>query len=170
MKSNFETCFNDVIKTEGGYVNDPVDPGGMTNLGVTRAAYESYLGHVVTEQEMRDLTPETVMPFYKEKYWDAVMGDELPEGVDYAVYDVAVNSGIKWAIHFLQEALETGVDGKMGPITLKLAQEADPKQLITKICQIRENFLQHERTFWKYGRGWTNRVNSVETIASKMAS
>ena len=93
MNSNFERCLQHTLKEEGGFVNNPKDPGGMTNLGVTKRTYEQYVGHPVDEETMRGLTPEMVAPLYKKMYWDVVKGDQLPDGVDYCVFDVAVNSG-----------------------------------------------------------------------------
>lgn len=93
MKNNFEQCLALVLRSEGGFVNNPKDPGGMTNLGVTKATYESYVGRSVDADEMKGLTPDTVAPLYKKMYWDKVRGDDMPAGVDYALFDLAVNSG-----------------------------------------------------------------------------
>ena len=92
MKENWENAFLAVLKHEGGYVNHPRDPGGMTNLGVTKRAWEAYVGHEVDEAAMRALTPDVVKPFYKKMYWDKIKGDDLPPGVDYAAYDC----GMRW--------------------------------------------------------------------------
>ena len=91
MKDNFVKCLTMLLKHEGGYVNHPRDPGGMTNLGVTKKVYERWIKRKVTEQEMKDLKPENVAPIYKVNYWDAVRGDDLPSGVDWAAFDWAVN-------------------------------------------------------------------------------
>ena len=94
MRDNWETAFEKVLAHEGGYVNDPRDPGGRTNLGVTQRAWEAYVDDCVSEDFMRKLTPNIVKPFYKAMYWDKIKGDQLPSGVDYAAYDLAVNSGV----------------------------------------------------------------------------
>ena len=93
MKENFNKCLTMLLHHEGGFVNHPKDPGGMTNLGVTKAVYDKWVGANSSEQEMRDLTPEDVAPIYKKNYWDRVKGDDLPSGVDWACFDWAVNSG-----------------------------------------------------------------------------
>jgi lysozyme family protein len=93
MKSNFSECLEMLLEHEGGYVNHPSDPGGMTNLGVTKRVYDEWIGRESTEEEMRDLTPEDVAPIYKQNYWDRVKGDQLPSGVDWCAFDWAVNSG-----------------------------------------------------------------------------
>jgi hypothetical protein len=94
MRENWDDCFEMVLKHEGGYVNDPRDPGGRTNLGVTQRAWEAYWNRKSSEEEMRKLTPGIVKPFYKAMYWDKIRGDDLPSGVDYAAFDLAVNSGV----------------------------------------------------------------------------
>ena len=117
-QSNFGRCLDMLLKHEGGFVNHPKDPGGMTNLGVTRATYEQFLGRAVTEDEMRALTPEDVAPVYKKDYWDKVKGDDLPSGVDWCVFDWAVNSGPARAAKALQLVVGATVDGAIGPKTL----------------------------------------------------
>ena len=93
MKENFDKCLEMLLSHEGGFVNHPEDPGGITNLGVTKKVYDEWTGRESTEQEMRDLTPEDVAPIYKKNYWDRVKGDSLPSGLDWACFDWAVNSG-----------------------------------------------------------------------------
>ena len=83
MKRNFDECLAMLLSHEGGFVNHPKDPGGMTNLGVTKAVYDKYVGHESTEAEMRALTREDVAPIYKANYWDKACCDDLPSGVDW---------------------------------------------------------------------------------------
>ena len=92
MNDNFQLCLSYLLKSEGGFVNNPKDPGGMTNLGVTKATYEAYVGHEVDEATMRSLSPNDVALLYKRNYWDKVAANSLPAGVDYCVFDTAVNS------------------------------------------------------------------------------
>ena len=87
MDGNYDKCLEMILHHEGGYVNHPKDPGGMTNLGVTRRVYESWLGHAVDEHTMRGLTPEDVGPIYKKNYWDRIKGDDLQEGLNLCVLD-----------------------------------------------------------------------------------
>jgi hypothetical protein len=94
MKKNFDHCLDMLLEHEGGFVNHPKDPGGMTNLGVTRATYEQYMGRGVTEAEMRALTVADVAPIYRAEYWDKARCDDLPSGLDWAVFDWGVNSGM----------------------------------------------------------------------------
>jgi hypothetical protein len=169
MKENWDKSFAMVIKSEGGFVNNPKDPGGMTNLGVTRSNWQAYLNRDVTEAEMRALTPDAVKPFYKAMYWDKIKADQLPSGVDYAAYDFAVNSGTGKAAKFLQEIAGVVADGAIGPKSLEAINACDPKQTIDDLCDMRLNFLKHLSTFDTFGKGWSIRVADVKAKASSMA-
>jgi lysozyme family protein len=169
MKENWDSCFAMVLKHEGGYVNNPKDPGGMTNLGVTRKNWEAYLDHDVTEADMRALTPEIVKPFYKKNYWDKIRGDELPSGVDYAAYDLAVNSGTGRAAKYLQQIAGVTADGVIGPQSLKAIKKCDAEDVVDEICNMRMDFLKNLNTFDTFGKGWTIRVNDVRAKATEMA-
>ena len=171
MLSNFDHALDALLEDEGGFVNNPKDPGGMTNLGVTKAAWEEYVGHPVAEKEMRALTPEIVKPFYKKKYWDRVRGDELQDGLDYCVFDVAVNSGPGRAIKFLQTECGVPADGGFGPTTFAAVSQFTGdalKTFITGYCQERLKFMQSLPTWPTFGNGWKNRVTKVEKRALEM--
>ena len=111
MKENYQTALNNVLRSEGGFVNNPKDPGGMTNLGVTKRTYEQYVGHPVDEETMRGLTPETVAPLYKQMFWDAVRGDDLPDGLDADASDL-VNKVCNERLVFLQSLNTWATFGK----------------------------------------------------------
>jgi len=168
MNGNFEQCLALVLKAEGGFVDNPHDPGGMTNLGVTKETWESYIGREVDEQEMRNLGPLDVAPLYRKKYWDLAMCEDMPAGVDYCVFDAAVNSGVSQSIKFVQRALDVVIDGVIGPQTLGAIRQRDTEELIEQICEERLQFLQSLRTWPTFGNGWSNRVTSVQQNALKM--
>jgi len=170
MQSNFEQCLKELLVHEGGFVNHPQDPGGMTNLGVTKRVWEEWTGHEVDEKQMRALTPELVAPLYKRKYWDACRSDDLVSGVDYAVFDVAVNSGAGRAIKFLQSCVGVDADGGFGPRTLDAVKvaEKDPERLIELYSAKRLEFLQSLKTFETFGKGWSRRVAEVKDKALTM--
>jgi lysozyme family protein len=168
MISNWQKSFELMLKSEGGYVNNPVDPGGMTNLGVTKATWENWVGRESDEAEMRELTPEKVEPLYKKKYWDAVRGDELPMGLDYLMFDFAVNAGAGRAIKTLQTAVGVTPDGGFGPMTMAAVQAVDPVDLIERFSQAKEDFYRSLTTFATFGKGWLNRVADVKVKASAM--
>jgi len=157
-----------MLKSEGGFVNHPSDPGGMTNLGVTKATWENWVGRESDEAEMRGLTPEKVEPLYKKKYWDAVRGDELPMGLDYLMFDFAVNAGAGRAIKTLQTAVGVTPDGGFGPMTMAAVQAVDPVDLIERFSQAKEDFYRSLTTFATFGKGWLNRVADVKVKASAM--
>jgi lysozyme family protein len=171
MQSNFELCLKMMLAHEGGFVNHPKDPGGMTNLGVTKRVWEEWVGHEVDEKQMRELTPEKVAPLYARKYWDAVRANELVSGLDYAVFDVAVNSGPGRAIKFLQSCVGVVADGGFGPRTMAAvkAAESDPAALIEMYSAKRLEFLQSLKTFETFGKGWSRRVAEVKEKALSLA-
>jgi lysozyme family protein len=172
MKENFDASFARIIKSEGGYVNDPLDRGGETNLGVTIGAWGAYLNRDIQPGEMKLLTQDTVKPFYRSMYWDKVKGDDLPVGVDYAVFDFAVNAGVGRAAKFLQRAVGVVDDGIIGSGTLGQVAKTDPSNLL-------ENFANQKQRFYnrladtnpsqqKFLKGWLARVDHVQTAAESM--
>lgn len=168
MKNNFEPSFELVLKEEGGYVNNPKDPGGMTNLGVTKRAWEAWCGKTVSEEFMRGLTPEAVKPFYKAQYWDKIKGDQLAAGLDYAAFDLAVNSGTGRAAKYLQQLAGVPQDGVLGVKSMEAIGETDPRQMADAICELRMDFLRRLADFNTFGKGWSSRVGRVRLRAMTM--
>ena len=169
MKDNFNKCLEMLLHHEGGFVNHPKDPGGVTNLGVTKRVYEQWVGHRVSEQVMRDLTVEDVAPIYKKKYWDRIKGDDLPSGIDWAAFDWAVNSGTGRAAKAVQKVVGAVRDGAIGPKTLALVSKQDPKYMIQEIGKIRQEFYENLSTFETFGKGWTRRNKETTEVAMDMA-
>jgi lysozyme family protein len=170
MKDNFDQSLAYVLKSEGGFVNNIKDPGGMTNLGVTKATYEAYLGRAVTEDEMKALTPDTVAPLYKAMYWDKVRGDDLASGLDYALFDFAVNSGPRQATKFIQNIASVPADGMMGDRTVQQLANLDASDCITRLCDERLQFLKQLNTWDTFGKGWQKRVDAVQKRALDMVN
>ena len=168
MKSNFQQSIDAMLVSEGGFSNNSKDPGGMTNRGVTKTVWEGWTGHDATEQTMRNLSTADVTPLYKKKYWDAVQGDALPSGVDYCVFDTAVNSGAGRSIKLLQRSIGVTDDGFLGPNSLAAILVSDVGSLIDKYCDARNEFLQSLSTFDTFGKGWTRRVLEVNLKAKEM--
>jgi lysozyme family protein len=168
MNENWEKSFQMVLKSEGGFVNNPKDPGGMTNLGVTKKVWEEFVGHEVDEAEMRALTPELVKPLYKKNYWDKIKGDQLPIGVDYAAYDLSVNSGTGRAAKYLQRIAGVPDDGAIGPKSVEAIQSCDPDQTVDALCDMRLEFLKRLPTWDTFGKGWGRRVEEVKAKALEM--
>ncbi len=168
MKENFDKCLEMLLSHEGGFVNHPEDPGGITNLGVTKKVYDEWTGSESTEQEMRDLTPEDVAPIYKKNYWDRVKGDSLPSGLDWACFDWAVNSGSGRPAKAVQRAVGATQDGAIGPQTLGLIMEKDPEEIINYVYGVRQDFYKSLKTFETFGRGWTRRNKETLNQALEM--
>lgn len=169
MKSNWDAALAAVLHHEGGFVNHKDDPGGMTNLGCTKTTWEKWCGHPVDEADMRALTPVDVAPLYKDKYWDKVKADELPAGVDYVVFDTAINSGPGRAAKLLQEAIGTTPDGAIGPLTLRAVAAMPAADVINTFQDRRLAYLQTLPTWSTFGRGWGRRVEEGRVLALQMS-
>jgi len=169
MKHNWETAIKHILKWEGGYVNHPSDPGGMTNLGVTKRVWEEWTGKPATEADMRGLTIEMVTPLYKKRFWDAVRGDDLPAGVDLCVFDCAVNAGVGRASRFLQQVVGVAADGAIGPKTMEAVTKMSADEIIEKFCDLREAHYKILSTFATFGKGWMRRLDGIEAESKHLA-
>lgn len=167
--SNFEKCLEIILHHEGGYVNHPKDPGGETNLGVTKRVYEEWGG----TKDMKDLTVEDVAPIYKKNYWDRIKGDDLPSGLDLCIFDFAVNAGPGRAAKMIQKMIGVTVDGGIGPNTLRaigLYEEemGGVAEVIAEYQKQRQAYYESLSTFDTFGRGWTRRVDETTITATEM--
>lgn len=178
MKENWDKAFELVIAHEGGFTNDERDPGnklpdgrkGCTMLGCTQANWEAHIGKKVTQDDMKALDKNDVKPLYKKNYWDAVCGDQLPAGTDYAAFDFAINAGPRAAVKLLQKAVGAVADGAMGPATMRAINSVSPLDLLPKFSKAKEDFYKSLPTFAVYGKGWLKRVADVEAKASTMVA
>ena len=168
MKENYNEALRAILKHEGGFVNHPKDPGGMTNLGVTKKVWEKWVGHAVDEKAMRALTPEVVGPMYKKKYWDAVKADDLPDGLDYLMFDFAINAGPSRAVKTLQKTIGATPDGAIGPKTMQALKDTDKYELVERFSTEKEAFYRSLPTFAVFGKGWLRRVAESKTYAETM--
>lgn len=175
-KSNFAACLKVVLDHEGGYSDHPSDPGGATNRGITRRALAEWRGISpwwdLSKQAVKALGPDETRDIYRARYWDAVCGDELPAGLDLAVFDFGVNSGPSRAVGHLQAALGVRRDGIVGPVTLGAIQRAEAENrisdLIRTVSTRRMSFLKTLSIFPVFGAGWTRRVADTEIRALGM--
>lgn len=171
MRENLETALKHVLVHEGGFVNHKDDPGGATNRGVTQRVYDAYRDRQgQSRRSVRAITAEEVADIYKRQYWDAIRGDDLPSGLDYAAFDYAVNSGPRRAAQDLQRELGVAVDGVIGNVTLAGVAKADVYDLIDRLCARRMRFLKGLKHWPTFGKGWTRRVTDVAEIAMAMAT
>lgn len=165
----FAVCLKTVLRHEGGYSDHPADPGGATNMGVTRKTLARWRGvapwTLLPKSEVKALGKDEVARIYRSLYWDACAAGKLPNGLDLAVFDFGVNSGPDRAVRTLQEALGVETDGIAGPVTLAAAARADRHAAINAICDRRLAFLRRLATFPTFGRGWTRRVADIRAAA-----
>ena len=146
----FDQCFDKLISHEGGVSENPKDPGGLTNYGISQRAYPNL--------DIRSLTLAEVKQLYKRDYWDRAQCDQLPSQLSYLVFDAAVNSGIGQSIRFLQRAVGTADDGVMGAITLSAIKRMDAESVCAKFLGQRLEFMAKLSTWDTFSRGWCRRI------------
>jgi lysozyme family protein len=167
MASNFQECLDLVLKSEGGWVNHPSDPGGETNLGVTKRVWEEYVGHPV--DSLKKLTKDDVAPLYELKYWRPCYCEVLPRGLDFVVFSMGVNAGPGRSVKLLQQSIGCVPDGVIGPRTRELISSSNGSTLIAKFSETRREYYRSLKTFPIFGKGWLNRVDHEEAEALDMA-
>jgi len=168
-RENYGACLKHVLKWEGGYVDHPKDPGGATNHGITRATLSKHRGKPVSKQDVRDLSVAEAGEIYRPRYWLAVRGDDLPDGMDLVAFDGGVNSGPSRGARWLQKGLGVAADGRIGPQTIEAAlTHSTPVKAIQRACLARMGFLRQLRTWSTFGKGWARRVADTEATAVAM--
>lgn len=170
LRSSFDVALALVLRHEGGFVNHPRDPGGATNFGITRGTLARARGRTVSVEDVRTLSKAEAADIYRNFYWERIRGDEVPPGLDLALFDCAVNSGPARAVRMLQTVLDVPADGIVGPVTLAAARKADPAETVRRLTQARLAFLTRLPTWPVFGRGWRRRVLSIEREALRLAS
>ncbi|PYE87868.1 glycoside hydrolase family 108 protein [Phyllobacterium leguminum] len=168
-QGTFPKCIQYIFAEEGGFSDNPADPGGATNMGITQATLAAWQGQAVTLEDVEDLSRQTATAIYQEEYWDKIDGDNLPAGLDYAVFDFAVNSGPPRAAMTLQEIVGVAADGLIGIQTIQAVDSQSTEYLINTLCDRRLAWLQTLSTFNTFGNGWTGRVERVRTRALALA-
>lgn len=148
----FEQSFQEVMLSEGGYVNDPKDPGGETKFGVSKRAYPNL--------DIYNLTLDDAKTIYRDDYWDKCNCDDLPNGVSVMVADFAYNSGTSRAVKCLQKCLGLPQTGSVNQTLIEKSKSVPINTLLLNYKKTRLNFLQSLSTWNRYGKGWTNRVNA----------
>lgn len=161
MKTNFDACLDHVLLFEGGYVNHPSDPGGETNMGISKRSYP--------RENIKGMTRDRAAQIYRNDFWAPVRGDDLPSGLDLVAFDPAVNSGVSRGAKWLQSALGVTADGKIGPATVAAARAADVQATIDGACDLRLSWLRTLPTWKTFGKGWSRRVESIRDTAKAMA-
>jgi lysozyme family protein len=160
-----------LLAHEGGYTNHPSDPGGPTNFGITIHDYRKYVKPAATAADVKAMTLDEAKRIYRTKYWDAQRCDDLPAGVDYAVFDYGVNSGIGRSGKVLRRCLKLADDSSaVTDAAIAAAAEADAKALAAAICDERLRFLQRLKTWDVFGKGWGRRVAEVKAHSLALAA
>lgn len=169
--SEFDRSLAKVLLSEGGYSNNPADPGGATMRGIIQRVYDPYRDRMKKpRQSVKNITNAEVSAIYKANYWDLAKCDQLPAGVSYVVFDGAVNSGPAQSIKWLQRALGVPVDGQIGPGTINAANNLDNASLLVdRICDQRLVFMKALKTWGVFGKGWAARVASVRATGKAWA-
>ena len=159
-----------LLAHEGGYTSHPDDPGGPTNFGITIADYRRYAKADATAADVRAMPVDAAKAIYRKRYWDAQRCDELPAGVDYAVFDYGVNSGIGRSGKVLRRMLHLpDASSAVTDDVVAAARAADARALVTAICDERLRFLKSLKTWAVFGKGWGRRVAEVKAVALEMA-
>lgn len=158
----FEDAIGLVLKYEGGYVNDPDDPGGETNFGISKRVYPNL--------DIKNLTLTEAVMIYRKEYWDAVRASELPEGIRLLVFDTAVNMGVGSTVRMLQLLLEQKQDGILGAKTMLSLREANPETLSRELRRLRLRRYLRLPHFPKCGEGWIARLLDVTYESGKGAA
>lgn len=161
----FEHAVDIILEFEGGYVNDPKDPGGTTKYGITQRVYDSWM-HYKKEPiaSVSSITKKEAKEIYKVQYWDAIQGNLLPKYLGICLFDFAVHSGIAKAIRTLQRVIDVEPDGIMGLLTLQTIQKKDEKQIIQDLLDQRLAFLKKLSTWKIYRNGWSRRIEELRKI------
>ncbi|RDV02135.1 glycoside hydrolase family 108 protein [Undibacter mobilis] len=168
--SSYDGALAGLLAHEGGYSNHPSDPGGPTNFGITIADYRKYVKADATAADVKAMTIGQAKAIYRARYWDAQRCDELPAGVDYAVFDYGVNSGIGRSGKVLRRLLKLpDTTHQVSDEVIAAARVADAATLVAAICDERLRFLKALKTWPVFGRGWGRRVAEVKAAALTMA-
>ena len=152
----FAKALEIVLKHEGGYVNDPDDAGGETNKGISKRAYPNL--------DIKNITDEEVANIYKRDYWDKCSCDRLPSYLKLFVFDTAVNMGVGRAKKMLQQAVDTVVDGVVGPNTLRQAGKVRKNYAIMNLVGLRwarYHEIAKRGNNKKFLNGWLNRLADI---------
>lgn len=148
--TEFKTTLDRVLGHEGGYVNDPADPGGETNWGISKRSYPNV--------DIKNLTRDQAAAIYLRDFWTPLKADRLHDGVAFQLMDSAVNSGIAQSIRFLQRALDVADDGHFGPNSLKASENMSETDQIMRFNAERIEFMTKLKNWPNHGKGWMRRI------------
>jgi lysozyme family protein len=172
MADLFDPCLTFTLAQEGGYVDDPADPGGATNRGITLATLRHWDHEpTLSSADVRDMTQQTAAAIYRALYWNVLRGDSLPAGVDLSTFDFGVNAGTRRGAELLQQVLglpSDQVDGAVGPETLHATLAADAATVIGGLAEHQATYYRSLPEFGRFGRGWLERTERRRQAALAM--
>ncbi len=169
-KTTYEPALARLLEHEGGYTNHPADPGGPTNFGITIYDFRKYVMPNATAADVKAMRIEQAKGIYRAKYWDAQRCDELEPGVDYAIFDYGVNSGIGRSGRVLRRILKLAdTSSEITPAIVAAANARPAAELAAAICDERLAFLRALRTWPVFGKGWGRRVVEVKAFSLAIA-
>lgn len=156
---SYETTFERLMGNEGAYVNDPADPGGETNWGITWPVLHQAISRkiVPADTTIASLTRAQAKMIYKPMFWDAAGLDDYDPAVAYQAMDVAVNSGVTAATILLQRAAGVAADGRIGPVTRAAIKAKDRNDMLMLLTAERMEFQTKLKNWPAAGKGWTRR-------------
>lgn len=163
-------CLEQIWPFEGGYVDHPQDPGGATNIGITFDTLRRWRGRAITKADVRNLTKQEAAEIYEQRYWRPLNGERLRTGVDLAVLDFGINSGVSRAAKYTQAIAGVAQDGRIGPITLAALDKIPSREFIKTLCARRLSFVQSLAIWNTFGKGWSRRIAHMEATALSWVS
>lgn len=167
---SYDESLRRLLLHEGGYTNHPRDPGGPTNFGITIYDFRKYVMPGATADDVRRMKLEDAKVIYRAKYWDAMRCSDLEPGVDYAMFDYGVNSGVGRAGKVLRRLVGLpDSTSEVTPEVIRTAQAVMSAQLVGMICDERIRFLKRLSTWPVFGGGWGRRVSEVRNYATSIA-
>ena len=169
--TNFPICLAFTLKSEGGYSDNPADPGGATMEGITLSTYRDWEhDQTLTAEDLKQITSEEVSSIYQANYWTSTLCDSLPPGVDLMCFDMSVNAGTSRSVKLLQATVGSSIDGTMGPNTLANVAKIDATMLINQLAIHQSAFYKSLATFPTFGNGWLSRVHARQQMALTLAT
>ena len=173
MLNNFEKSLQYVLESEGLFTDNPLDSGGATMKGITLDTYRLFKKNThLTPNDLKNISDADISTIYLNQYWNACRCSELPNGIDYCVFDMAINSGTGMSVKLLQKSVGTDIDGVLGSITLALIKGKDQLGLIRAFSDQKESFYRNvvakRPSQSVFIDGWLARINDVQERAIKM--
>jgi uncharacterized protein (TIGR02594 family) len=176
-RDHFADALAHVLEMEGGFSDDPYDPGGPTNKGITLATFAKWRGETLTAQSrsrlidaLKRIDDDTVAAIFHARYWEPASCAALSGGLALMHFDAAVNHGVGGAIRMLQTALRVEADGEIGPRTLAACAAMPEQIVIERYGELRRGRYRGLPHFWRFGRGWLRRVDATEWRAKHMSN